>query len=47
MVNKEFSTVYQTIDLCNNIRTYWIYGLFFRQIENVTISNTECVKLKD
>ena len=42
MANKEFSTVCQTIEFCNNIRKYWIYGLFFRQIKNVTISDTDC-----
>ena len=44
MANKEVSTVYQTIDFSNNMRIYWIHGLFIRQIKNVTISDTDCIR---
>ena len=42
MANKEFSNVYHTIDFCNNIRTYRLYALFFRQIKIVVITDTDC-----
>ena len=42
MANKEFNNVYQTIDFCNNIRTYCLYALFFRQIKIVVITDTDC-----
>ena len=42
MANKNFGYVYQTIDFCNNIRTYCLYALFFRQIKIVVIIDTDC-----
>ena len=44
MANKEFSNVYQTRGFCNNIRTYCLYALFFRQIKIVVITDTDCSK---
>ena len=43
MANKKFSIVYQTIDFYSNIRTYYLYALFFRQIKIVFITNTDCI----
>ena len=42
MADKEFSNVYQTIDFYSNIGTYCLHALFFRQIEIVVITDTDC-----
>ena len=41
MANKEFGNVYQTIDFFNNIRTYYLYALFFQHIKNVVVTDTD------
>ena len=40
MANIEFNNIYQAIDFCNNIKTYCLYELFFRQIKIVV---TNCI----
>ena len=42
MANKEFSNVYQSIDFCNNIKTYCLYALFFRHLKIAVITDTDC-----
>ena len=32
---------------CNNIKTYCLYALFFRQIKNVLITDTDCNRISD
>ena len=42
MANKEYSTVYQSKDFCNKASAYCLYCRLFRQMNIVTIVDTDC-----